>query len=391
LIKKNRKMKELQKIEKNIATLYTGVEEFAEKVKKNVEVLTSKLPTDLTTINVVEGDKMEAQVMNVYSSIDTKFKEYKKERLNATRQLDAIKKEFTSLEAEIDSENQKLKSWVENYSSEKLRRKRIEEEKLEAERQAKEKENRLYNAMINHYFNLSLISFRELKQKTENAYFGADTVEKLDNIVSRLKTNLSEEKIRAQFQKQRDLNVFEFDGDNLQDLLMVKEAMPKIEENEKKYITEYYDLCKYLVDFYPSQLEKIKNQNEEQRKLEAEKLKQKQAEDDAKMEAELEAKKKAEAQAKALEGLSESLQATPSVELGKGVSTKMKYYPENHAELLKIIQWYLGSEYAKEDFEKLNSRLYFMRTSADKAMNDFGEVIDGVTAKEDVRVRKTSK
>ena len=383
-------MKELQKIEaKNIATLYTGVEEFAKKVKKNVEILTSKLPTDLETLNVVEGDKIEAQLMNVYSSIDTKFKEYKSERLNVTRQLDAIKKQFTSLESEIDSENQKLKSWVENYSSEKLRRKRVEEEKLEAERLKKEKENQLYNKMIEHYFNLSFISFRELKQKTENAYFGADTVEKLDNIVSRLKTNLSEEKIRATFQKQRDLNVFEIDG--VQDLEKIKEAMPRIVENEKKYISEYYDLCKYLVDFYPSQLEKIKTQDEEQRKLEAEKLKQKQAEDDAKLEAELEAKKQAEAQAKALEGLNESLQATPSVELGKGVSTKMKYYPENHSELLKIIQWYIGNEYAKEDFEKLNSRLSFMRTSADKAMNDEGEVIDGVTVKEDIRVRKTNK
>lgn len=383
-------MKELQKLEvKNIATLYTGVEEFAKKVKKNVEVLTSKLPSDLTTLNVVEGDKIESQLMNVYSSQDNKLKEYKSERLDTTRKFDAIKKRFTSLESEIDTENQKLKSWVENYSSEKLRRKRVEEERLEAERKAKEKENQLYNAMIEHYFNLSLISFRELKQKTENAYFGADTVEKLDNIVSRLKNNLSEEKIRAQFQKQRDLNVFEIDG--VKDLEKIKEAMPRIVENEKKYISEYYDLCKYLVDFYPSQVEKIKNQNEEQRKLEAERLKQKQAEDDAKLEAELEAKKKAEAQAKALEGLSESLQATPSVELGKGVSTKMKYYPENHAELLKIVQWYLENEYAKEDFEKLNSRLSFMRTSADKAMNDYGEVIDGVTAKEDIRVRKTSK
>lgn len=383
-------MKQLEKIEpKSIATLYTGVESFAEKVKKNIEVLTAKLPTDLTTLNVVEGDKIEAQLMNVYSSQDNKLKEYKKERLNITRRFDAIKKEFTSLESEIDADNQKLKSWVENYSSEKLRRKRVEQEKLEAVRKAKEKENQLYNQMIEHYFNLSLISFRELKQKTENAYFGADTVEKLDDIVSRLKNNLSEEKIRATFQKQRDLNVFEIDG--VKDLEKIKEAMPRIVENEKKYISEYYDLCKYLVDFYPSQVEKIKNQDEAQRKLEAEKLKQKQAEDDAKLEAELEAKKQAEAQAKALEVLNESLQATPTVELGKGVSTKMKYYPENHAELLKIIQWYLGSEYANEDFEKLNSRLSFMRTSADKAMNDYGEVIDGVTVKEDIRVRKTSK
>jgi hypothetical protein len=246
----------------------------------------------------------------------------------------------------------------------------------------------MYNQMINHYFNLSMIAFREMKQKTENAFYNCDTAEKLDSIVNRLKTNLSEEKIRANFQKQRDLNVFEIDG--VQDLLKIKEAMPKIVENEEKYVQEYYKLISDLISFYPSQLEKIKNQNEAEKKAEAERLKKKQEEDDARMVAELVAKAEAEAQAKALENLNaELMTAEPSVEVSKNASVKLKYDPQNHAELLKVIQWYIHNEYASEDFETLFTRLSFMRTSADRALNDVGEVITGVPTKEDVRVRKS--
>ena len=108
------------------------------------------------------------------------------------------------------------------------------------------------------------------------------------------------------------------------------------------------------------------------------------------MEAELVAKKEAEAQAKALDNLNNELMtAEPSVEVSKNTSVKLKYDPKNHAELLKVIQWYIHNEYANEDFETLFARLSFMRTSADRVLNDVGEVIDGVPTKEDVRVRKS--
>ena len=89
------------------------------------------------------------------------------------------------------------------------------------------------------------------------------------------------------------------------------------------------------------------------------------------MEAELIAKAEAEAQAKALENLNNELMtAEPSVEVSKNASVKLKYAPTNHAELLKVIQWYIHNEYANEDFETLFTRLSFMRTSADKVLND---------------------
>lgn len=380
---------ELAKIDsQEIGELVTNIDQFTEKAISTIDKVVDRLPKNLQELDVLQGDNAEKQVMEIYGKIDDKAKELKKERLEITRIFDDYKKRFTEPEKLVNDKLSEIKGFAENWNAEKIRRKRVEDEKLEAERLKRQRDAELYNEMINHYFNLSMIAFREMKQKTENAFYGCDTPEKLNAIVERLKTNLSEDKIRANFQKQRDLNVFEIDG--VQDLMKIKEAMPKIVENEEKYVQEYYKLISDLVSFYPSQLDKIKTQNDEQKKAEAERLKQKQEEDDARMEAELKAKAEAEAQAKALENLNNELMtAEPSVEVSKNASVKLKYDPQNHAELLKVIQWYIHHEYASEDFETLNKRLSFMRTSADKVLNDVGEVIDGVPTKEDVRVRKS--
>jgi hypothetical protein len=380
---------ELLKLDsQKIGELVVNIDQFTEKAISTIDKVVERLPKNLQELDVLQGDTTEKQVMEIYGKIDDKAKSLKKERLEFTRIFDDYKKRFTEPEKLVSEKLSEIKTFAENWNAEKIRRKRLEDEKLEAERLKRQRESEMYNQMINHYFNLSMIAFREMKQKTENAFYNCDTAEKLDSIVNRLKTNLSEEKIRANFQKQRDLNVFEIDG--VQDLLKIKEAMPKIVENEEKYVQEYYKLISDLISFYPSQLEKIKNQNEAEKKAEAERLKKKQEEDDARMVAELVAKAEAEAQAKALENLNaELMTAEPSVEVSKNASVKLKYDPQNHAELLKVIQWYIHNEYASEDFETLFTRLSFMRTSADRALNDVGEVITGVPTKEDVRVRKS--
>lgn len=380
---------ELAKLDsQKIGELVVNIDQFTEKAIDTIDKVVERLPKNLQELDVLQGDNAEKKVMEIYGKIDDKAKELKKERLEFTRIFDDYKKRFTEPEKQVNDKLSEIKSFAENWNAEKVRRKRVEAEKLEHERIKRQREAEMYNQMISHYFSLSMIAFREMKQKTENAFYGCDTPEKLDSIVERLKTNLSEEKIRANFQKQRDLNVFEIDG--VQDLMKIKEALPKIVENEEKYVQEYYKLISDLVSFYPSQLEKIKTQNAEQKKAEAERLKKKQEEDDARMEAELKAKAEAEAQAKALENLNNELMtAEPSVDISKNASVKLKYDPQNHAELLKVIQWYIHNEYANEDFEKLNKLLSFMRTSADKVLNDTGELIDGVPTKEDVRVRKS--
>lgn len=382
-------MNELAKLDsQKIGELVVNIDQFTEKAISTIEKVVDRLPNNLQELDVVQGNEAEKAVMEIYGKIDNKAKSLKKERLEVTRIFDDYKKRFTEPEKLVNEKLSEIKGFAENWNAEKIRRKKVEDEKSEAERLKRQLDAELYNKMINHYFNLSMIAFREMKQKTESAYYGCDTSEKLNAIVERLKTNLSAEKIRANFQKQRDLNVFEIDG--VQDLAKINEALPKILENEKQYVDEYYKLISDLISFYPSQLEKIKTQNEAEKKAEAERLKKKQAEDDAKMEAELKAKAEAEAQAKALENLNNELMtAVPSVAISKNASVKLKYDPQNHAELLKVIQWYIHNAYASEDFDTLFKRLSFMRKGADKVLNDTGEIIEGVPTKEDVRVRKS--
>lgn len=380
---------ELAKIDsQKIGELVANIDQFTEKAVSAIDKIISQFPKDLTILDSLKIKEYENTVLKYHKKIDDKYVSLKNDRLEYTRILDEWKKRFTTPEKTVSEKLDELKSLAGKTTLELKRREDEEKSRQEAERLKRQREAELYNQMINHYFNLSMIAFRDMKQKTENAFYGCDTPEKLEAIVERLKTNLSEEKIRANFQKQRDLNVFEIDG--VQDLLKIKEAMPKIVENEEKYVQEYYKLINDLISFYPSQLEKIKTQNEAEKKAEAERLKKKQAEDDARMEAELKAKAEAEAQAKAMENLNaELMEAEPSVEISKNASVKLKYDPKNHAELLKVIQWYIHNAYANEDFETLNKRLSFMRTSADKALNDTGELIEGVPTKEDVRVRKS--
>lgn len=380
---------ELAKLDsQKIGELVTNIDQFTEKAISTIDKIISQFPKDLTTLDSLKIKEYENTVLEFHKKIDDKYVLLKNDRLEYTRILDEWKKRFTAPEKLVSEKLDGLKFLIERTTLELKRREDEQEARQQAERKKRQREAEMYNQMISHYFNLSMIAFREMKQKTENAFYNCDTPEKLDSIVERLKTNLSEEKIRANFQKQRDLNVFEIDG--VQDLMKIKEAMPKIVENEEKYVQEYFKLISDLISFYPSQLEKIKTQNAEQKKLEAERLKQKQAEDDARMEAELKAKAEAEAQAKALENLNNELMtAEPSVGVSKNVSVKLKYAPTTHAELLKVIQWYIHNEYGNEDFETLFARLSFMRTSADKVLNDTGELIDGVPTKEDVRARKS--
>lgn len=382
-------MKELIKLDGlKVTELVTTIEQFTEKATETIDKILSRLPKDLESLDVTAGDEMEQQAMMVYSKVDDRAKQLKESRLEITRVFDDYKKKFTKPEERIGEKLDEIKSFSEDWTREKMRRRRIEDEKRAAEREKKRKELEAYNAMIKHYFNLSMVAFRELKQKTENAYYTCSSVDELNKIVDRLKTKLSHEKIKAVFQKQRDLNPFEFSDFGV--IIEVKEVLPKVIENEKQYVEEYYKLIEDLINFYPSQVEKIKNQSEVQRKAEAEALRKKQEEDDAEMEAELQRQAQEEAQKKAIENLNEGLStAQPAVEISKGVSVKLKYDCKTHDDLLRIMQWYVHSIFSNEDFEMLNKRLSFMRTAASKALNDTGEMIKDVPIKEDIRVRRT--
>ena len=95
-----------------------------------------------------------------------------------------------------------------------------------------------------------------------------------------------------------------------------------------------------------------------------------------------------ESQEKKIEAIMDVATAEPSIELSNGASVKLKYYPQNHAELLKMIQYYIQNAYLNVDFETINKKFSFVRTFCDSHLNK-GEVIEGVKYEEELKKRRT--
>ena len=361
---------------------------FEDKVIEVVGQLSSKLPKDLTTLDVVKGNAMESKLMEVYSKMDSKAKELKEERMEFTRIFTSIAKNFTTSENAVANELSKVKAFVENWNAEKLRRERIEQTKLEEEQLKKQRLIQLENDALTHYSMVALNGFTAMKNKVEQVYYGYRTEEELKDFAERT-LKFDRDKLKASFAKFRNDRPFQIDG--VSDVEITKKLMPKLVEMENEYVLKYIDVISNLHNYTPTRIKEVELllQDEEKAKAEAEALKETQERARLKAEAEARAKIEAENQEKKIEALTESLDAKPTIELSKGANVKLKYYPKDHAELLRVINWYLHTEYASEDFETLNKRLSFMRTAADKALNA-GEVIEGVMHREEVKVRRTS-
>jgi hypothetical protein len=83
-------------------------------------------------------------------------------------------------------------------------------------------------------------------------------------------------------------------------------------------------------------------------------------------------------------------EAAPAISVAKGTSQKKKYAPVTIAEHHKILVYWVEKAMSKLSQEDLLKKLSFMRTFADKDLND-GIVIQGVPQVEDVSVRGRRK
>lgn len=85
-------------------------------------------------------------------------------------------------------------------------------------------------------------------------------------------------------------------------------------------------------------------------------------------------------------------QSAPVVGIAKGTVVKKKYVPKSHKAHVAIVQWWVSNCMAKMTLDELQTKLSFMRTAADKALND-GVVIeaDGLEVIEDYSTRASRK
>lgn len=358
------------------------------KVVETVETLLKRLPEDLSKLEVVNGDKMEQTVQGVLNKMSDASKKVKDSRMEYTRIFDNVKRNFTSIEKEIEYELSKLNSFVLDWNSEKLKRQREEEEKIRKFQLEKERLINLRSDIRTYYLTLVIKFYNENKESFQNKFYSFDSEEKLKEWSDKIKRWNPDSLFSVWNRWVSDSTIV--DRKNEKEVVIEKEILEgEIQNCITEKINDFKKDVSELLTFIPSRIEQIKSLDAKSKEEEAKKLKEKQEkerlESEAKMRADAEAKKQEEK----IEAVVNSIEAEPDTQLSKGASVKLKYYPENHSELLKIINWYIHNEYKNEDFDKLNNRLSFMRAAADRALNNDGEIIDGVTHKEELKKRRT--
>ena len=367
----------------NVATELVALKE---KVKVAIENAKQKIPTDVKSLDVQSGDKIEQGVNDLLNKIDASFKPLKYKRLDSTRKLDALKTMFTTEEKDIENLIKSI-TFQSEWNAEKLRRKREQDAKKEAEMAQKNmfidfemQVKKHYIDFINNYFILS-------KNEFEREFYAMNTDEVVDfqNKTGSLNVDFYKEKIREDLKQ----NMFKFDVsiDELKQVhtrVLTDEIKPLFD----KLAVDLFSEINTLVQFVPTRLEQLKTATDEVKKQEQELLAKKQQEEAIALKSKSDEVLQNESQEKKVEAIMDVATAEPSIELSNGASVKLKYYPQNHAELLKMIQYYIQNAYLNVDFETINKKFSFVRTFCDSHLNK-GEVIEGVKYEEELKKRRT--
>jgi len=367
----------------NVATELVALKE---RVKVAIENAKQKIPTDVKLLDVQSGDKIEQGVNDLLNKIDASFKPLKYKRLDGTRKLDALKTMFTTEEKDIENLIKSI-TFQSDWNAEKLRRKREQDAKKEAEMAQKNmfidfemQVKKHYIDFINNYFILS-------KNEFEREFYAMNTDEVVDfqNKTGSLNVDFYKEKIREDLKQ----NMFKFDV-SIDELKQVHTRVltDEIKPLFAKLAVDLFSEINTLVQFVPTRLEQLKTATDEVKKQEQELLAKKQQEEAIALKSKLDEVLQNESQEKKIEAIMDVATAEPSIELSNGASVKLKYYPQNHAELLKMIQYYIQNAYLNVDFETINKKFSFVRTFCDSHLNK-GEVIEGVKYEEELKKRRT--
>ena len=160
----------------NVATELVALKE---RVKVAIEIAKQKIPTDVKSLDVQSGDKIEQGVNDLLNKINASLTPLKYKRLDGTRKLDALKTMFTTEEKYIENLIKSI-TFQSDWNAEKLRRKREQDAKKEAEMAQKNmfidfemQVKKHYIDFINNYFILS-------KNEFEREFYAMNTDEVVD-------------------------------------------------------------------------------------------------------------------------------------------------------------------------------------------------------------------
>jgi hypothetical protein len=303
---------------------------------------------DLATADPDETEAFDKQLADVQYKLGKTLEMMEDRRKPGTRRLDEIKKRFTALEADVKALQDQVNQGRNAWQSEKLRRQRAEEAARLAEIRAKEQSIEQTAAqqalimkeqtfLINSTVERMITKYNSLPADGLDAY--CDSIGLLKVEEYGIKIGIAEDYRQLFFNSMMD---------NIAILIEQKESR-KAE----------------LLRDAKAAAERVAREAAERRK------KQQEFEEyESQRRLEITAGQKLEAQ---FDTLAKPIE-TP--ELSKGTQVKRKYKVTSIGGHSMIMRWWATNIMPGMSVEELNKKLSFMRTAADKALNQ-GDAIEG--------------
>lgn len=377
----------------DVAGMYKAYLKNKSLADRAINVINEKLlelPTDLTSLGVIEGDKIESDVNDLRTRGADAIKLNKERRMVFTRRMNEIKSAFIQEEKRIEEPLQQLINYANAWNKEKYNRQEAErkeqERKMAIENAKIDYEQRLKNMMISQTSSISA----GLIDRMNSKFYGLDA-EGLLEYDEQLRTYMPKELILSDFIIGEDRP--EILTAEVAQIIRKKTIESTIAEMNAKHQTQMAAEVGRILDLIPgriSELERIADDAEAAKEA-AERIKKEEAERKAQLDREkeeAERKAKEDAEAAKMDVAFENAAVGVATELSKGTQVKLKYDVQNHAQMLKIIQWWVTNALPLMTVEDMLKKLSFMRTSASNALNK-GEKIEGVPTVEDIRTRST--
>jgi hypothetical protein len=365
------------------------------KVRSEIEPLKN---IDLTTVDALVMEQNDQKLNDLQVKLKESYTIMNDRRKPYTQRMDEIKSMFTAEEKKIIDIGSEVKAIRDNWNKEKARRTQI----LEDEKKRKaEKAQALIDckaSIVKHFNDVSADTIVKLIYRMYDKFHSFDIpglkayepqlknwkpdldIETWNAWCGSFKIDTVSPLLTSEEFNQVFIEVGESEGPKLKSLYTNR----LIEERDK------------LLETFPSrirELEKIST-DADAAKISEQRL-QKERED---MAAKLEQEKMDREQAIQTEAEAESLntsfeiasEATPVVGMSKGTVVKKKYQAKNHKAHVAIVQWWVQNCMSKMTLDELQKKLSFMRTAADKALNE-GTTIeaDGLEVVEDYSTRAT--
>lgn len=350
-------------------------------VKQSVLDCQSKLPADIATLDNAKLSQLQTNVKNFVDQILAKNKELKDGRMELTRRLDEVKKFFTTNEKAAEEEVAPLIAYTNKIAKELVKRRREEAAKIEAEHKAREYLSTLKINIDKHFSLLLKTDFVNYFGKLKEEIYKMGEAElqivpqKLDSIKGGA---------RARIESLVQSNPFKLEISNEDTTSVLYECKKSYETGLYKELIEYYNnSLEELYVLCKTRLLQIK-EGAANPETDVNKLKSSHEAELIKVANEVEDAAKASQLAATIETVSAASEAS-TTDISK-INVKLRYEPENHAQLLEIIKLYISEKYESEALPTLLNRLSFMVTYANNRLNS-GHDLTVVNKVEDIKVK----